>query len=171
MSVICPKCGNDDVSPFSDIEFHTHGFECHTCKEDFGVDDGKTIKEFEDDLISLQYQKIDKDQTKKRLIIEEENSEYFIKPSIIYPNKLLQPIEPQNIDELWETLKTILFEKLFVLDWNNNLSGLMLGKDESFSLILTFKTKGTLTYTGTNKFPPYLTVLEQLFAPFFEIEK
>lgn len=171
MSIICPKCGKDDVIPFSDSEFHTHGFECHTCNEDFGVDDGKTIKEYIDDLISIEYEKIEKDQTKKRLSILEENGKYLIKPSIVYPNKLLQPIEPQDISQLWKTLKTIIVEKLYILDWNPSTLGLMKGKDESYSLILKFKTKPTLTYKGINKFPPYLKALEQIFSPFFEIEQ
>ena len=36
MRVVCPRCGKDDTSFFSDTVFETNGIYCENCKKDFG---------------------------------------------------------------------------------------------------------------------------------------
>lgn len=170
-NIICPRCGKDNTIPFSDIKDHTHGFECQDCKKDFGVDDGTILKSWEDELICFEYERTQKDQTKKKLIIEEKEGKIFLTPSIIYPNKMMQPIEPVDITDMYSQLKNLIFEKLYILDWNRINVGLLLGNDEEFEIKMKFKNKPTITYSGTNQFPPYLKVLDQLFSGFFEIQE
>lgn len=172
MNVICPRCGKTNTTPFSDSVFHTHGYECADCKKDFGVDDGKSLAEWEDELISLEYERVSKDQTKKKLILkkDEKTGKAIITPSIIYPDKMMQPIEPQDVTQSFDMLKKLIFEKIYILDWNRINVGLVLGKDESFMVRLKFSSKPEISFSGTNKFPPYLVVLDQLFASFFELE-
>lgn len=169
-NVVCPRCGKDNTIPFSDIKDHTHGFECQDCKKDFGVDDGKKLHEWEDSLYYFEYERTLKDQTKKKIIIEEKEGKAILTPSILYPNKMLQPIESQDMTAMFPQLKELFFEKIYILDWNRINVGLILGQDESFDLKLKFKNKPDITYSGTNKFPPYLKVLDQLFSSFFEFE-
>ncbi len=172
MSVICPRCGKENTIPFSDSVYHTHGYECEDCKKDFAVDDGKKIKEWENDLLSFEYERVYKNQTKKRILIQvdEKENKVMLTPSIVYPDKKLQPIESQDLTAFYPSLKVLLFEKLFILDWNRINVGLILGQDESFSIKMKFRTKPEITFSGTNRFPPYFKVLEDLFAFFFELQ-
>jgi hypothetical protein len=170
MSVICPRCGKDNTIPFSDSVYHTHGFECQDCKKDFGVDDGTKLKEWEQELLSLEYEREDKDHTKKIIEITIAEDKVTLTPSIIYPDKMKQPIESQDITPMKDNLLQLIFEKLYVLDWNRINVGFVTGKDETFELRLNFKTKPEISYSGTNRFPPYLKVLDQLFSSFFELQ-
>ena len=80
MSVICPKCGKENTVPFSDIKLNQHGFECQDCHKDFGVDDGKTLKEWEDSLVDFFYERVYKDKSKKRISnrkTEAKNEDYI----------------------------------------------------------------------------------------------
>ena len=83
----------------------------------------------------------------------------------------MQPIEAQDITMMWPVLKELLFEKVFILDWNRINVGLVTGADESFDIKMKFTSKPDMTFSGTNRFPPYLKVLDQLFESFFELEK
>lgn len=172
MNIICPHCGKDHTTPFSDSVFHTTGYECEDCKKDFGVDDGKTLKEYEDSLISFEYERTLKDQTKKKIVVSrnEKTNKVTISPSIVYPNKMMQPVEAMDLTSSFEMLKNIIFEKIYILDWDRNLTGLLLGKDESYSIVMKFTSKDEIRLIGTNKFPPYLVVLDQLFSSFFELQ-
>lgn len=171
MNIICPRCGKDNTIPFSDIKDHTHGYECQDCKKDFGVDDGKKLKEWEDELTAFSYERTFKDGSKKKLVIKDDgNGKILLSPSIIYPDKMMQPIQPQDITANYPNLKELFFEKIFILDWNRIGVGLLLGKDESYEIRMKFKTKPELSFSGTNSFPPYLKVLNQLFEPFFELQ-
>lgn len=170
-NVICPKCGKDDTLPFSDSKFHTHGFECHTCKKDFGVDDGNNIKDYEKSLISFKYERTYKDQTIKRIEIKKDGEFVYLTPSIVYPNKMIQPIEKQDITFMFEQLKVLLFEKIFILDWNTSSSvGLILPKNEIVDIKMDFDGKPQVHIHQMNVLPPYLPVLEQLFSSFFELQ-
>ena len=172
MNVICPRCGKDNTVPFSDSVYHTSGFECQDCHHDFGVDDGKTLKEWEDELTSFTYEKTTKGGDKRTIkIAPNDKGQIMITPSILYSNKMLQPIAPQDMTPLWEYLKKLFFEKIYILDWNRTNVGFITGKDETFSVHMTFATKQPITITGTNLFPPYLKILDQLFDPFFQLEK
>ena len=170
MSVICPKCGKENTAMFSDSVYKTHGYECQDCHKDFGVDDGHSIAEYIDELTVLDYERISKDKTKKSIKIELLADKVIMTPAILYPNKMIQPIEKQDITPMGDALKDLLFNKIFILDWNRINIGLMTGNDESFSIKLTFKTKDPILLSGTNRFPPYLKVLDQLFEGFFELE-
>ncbi len=171
MNVICPRCGKENTTPFSDTVFHTHGYECADCKKDFGVDDGKTFSEWEKELNYFEYERVHKDKTKKKLVIamDEKTGHVMLSPTIVYPNRMMQPIEPQDITESFDVLKQLIFEKLFILDWDRISVGLLLGQDESYSIRMKFTSKPEISYSGTNRFPPYLKVLEQLFSSFFEL--
>lgn len=171
MSINCPRCGKEDTIPFSDTVLKTHGFECQTCHKDFGVDDGHTFSQYEEELLLLEYERIGKDKTKKSITIEFLDDKTWITPQIVYSNKMLQPIEKQEITPMAESFKKLLFEQLYILDWNRINLGLITGSDESFTLKLKFKHKDSITFSGTNRFPPYLVVLDQLFEGFFELEK
>lgn len=171
MNVICPKCGKENTVPFSDIKLNQHGFECQDCHKDFGVDDGKTLKEWEDSLVDFFYERVYKDKSKKRISIQVKEDKVLLCPSIVYPNKMMQPIEAQDITMMWPALKELFFEKIFILDWNRINVGLVTGADESFDIKMKFTSKPDMTFSGTNRFPPYLKVLDQLFESFFELEK
>ena len=84
---------------------------------------------------------------------------------------MMQPIEAQDITMMWPVLKELFFEKVFILDWNRINVGLVTGNDESFDIKMKFTSKPDMTFSGTNRFPPYLKVLDQLFESFFELEK
>ncbi len=81
---------------------------------------------------------------------------------------MLEPIEPQDITDMWQKLKVLFFEQLFILDWDKTLTGFITPQSESYRLVLTFKDKEEITYTGENRFPPYLPALDHLFEYFFE---
>ena len=168
MSVICPRCGKENTVPFSDSVYHTHGFECEDCKKDFGVDDGKKLKEKEDNLLSFSYERKHSNGEENRVLIEEKDGKVLLEPSVLHANKMLEPIEPQDISDMWPKLKTLIFEQLYILDWDKTLVGFITPNEESYRLVLTFKDKEEITYTGENKFPPYLKALDHLFGYFFE---
>ena len=96
MSVICPHCGKENTVPFSDSVYHTHGYECEDCKKDFGVDDGKKLKEKEDNLVSFSYEKKHKDGEENRVLIEEKDGKILLEPSVLHANHMLEQIEPQD---------------------------------------------------------------------------
>lgn len=171
MSVICPHCGKENTVPFSDSVYKTHGFECQDCHKDFGVDDGKTLKAKEKDLSAFYYEHKDKEGECKRIKIEEKDGKVLLEPSILHKNHMLEPIETQDITDMWEKLKVLLFEQLYILDWDRSLTGFVTGRDETYKLILTFKAEDPITYTGVNRFPPYLKALDNLFSYFFETEE
>ena len=170
MNIICPKCGKENTIPFSDSEFHTHGFECEDCHKDFGVDDGKMISTYIQDIKEFHYERIYKDQIKKELTIKFDEHITTLTPTITYPNKMKQPIEDQDLTPMKDALLDLFFNKCFILDWNRTNLGLLTGKDESFSITIKFHQKDTITISGTNRFPPYLIVLDQLFEDFFKLE-
>ena len=68
---------------------------------------------------------------------------------------------------MWPKLKALIFEQLYILDWDKTLVGFITPNEESYRLVLTFKDKEEITYTGENKFPPYLKALDHLFGYFF----
>lgn len=172
MSEVCPKCGSENVTPFSDSVYKTHGFECENCHHDFGVDDGKMLDEKISSLISIYYERKGKDGVSKRIEIKEENKKVTVTPSILYPNKYLQPITPQELPvDVFTQFKSILVKNIFILDWNEENNGLLTLPDETFKVILTFNNNETKTIKGVNKFPPYLVVLDQIVSSFYEVEE
>ena len=63
------------------------------------------------------------------------------------------------------------FQKNAVMIERTNSFGFLLKADESFDIKMKFTSKPDMTFSGTNRFPPYLKVLDQLFESFFELEK
>jgi DNA-directed RNA polymerase subunit RPC12/RpoP len=172
MSTICPRCGKENTSMFSDSVYKTHGFFCEDCKKDFFVDDGKTIAEHEKHLTDFFYQHTNKDGVTYRIYIQQVGNKVTLAPSMI-KNKMMIPYEKMDITPMWDELKRVLFEKMFILDWDKQLTGFLTGKnDESYKIEMKYSLAvyPDVSYEGRNKFPPYFKVLEQLFANFFATE-
>ena len=170
MNTICPRCGKDNTLPFSDSAFHTHGFECEDCKKDFGVDDGETFKQYEKLLTEFSYKRKDLNGDTKQVVIQKEKETIYLIPSILYANKMLQPFEKVDISSFWPALKKLFFEQIYILDWEENSQGL--GKEE-YEIHMKFflAMRKDISLKGKGKLPPYLIVLDQLFASFFQMEE
>jgi hypothetical protein len=172
MNVSCPRCGKDNTEGFFDKTLKTQGYHCDDCNLDFGVDDGKIFADHEKLLNDFSYQRTGKDGTIRQIYIHQVLDKITLAPSLVKKG-ILTPFETLDITEEWEDLKHLFFEKLFLLDWPDSLAGIITGKeDESYEIRMKFSMNliPEIRKTGTDQFPPYLKVLDQLFAPFFEEE-
>lgn len=172
MSIICPHCGKENTSAFSDTVYHTHGYFCEDCHKDFAVDDGKTLLDHEKNLTDFFYQHTDKEGVTYGIYIQKVGDRVTMAPSLVQ-NKMMTPYEKLDITPMWEELKRVLFEKMFILDWDRELTGFLTGtNDESYKIEMKYALSlyPDATYQGTNKFPPYFKALQQLFSGFFVSE-
>ncbi|MFA6625066.1 MAG: hypothetical protein WCS80_04825 [Bacilli bacterium] len=170
-NTICPICGKDDTETFFDRKLHQQGYHCLSCNRDFGVDDGKKIKQYEDELNDFVYERVEKDSTIKRIYIKKILDKVTLKPELI-KNKVLQPYQEADISDLWPTLKKFLFEQIYILDWPDTLTGFLTGKnDESYEIDMKFQLAliNPIVKKGEALLPPYLKALDTLFSSFFEI--
>ena len=160
--MICPYCGKENVSVFSDSVFHNHGFHCEDCDKDFGVNDGSNLLSLEQDLKACYFKKIEKDDHK---IVEIQKKEDGI---ILYPTRFKEQksfaYKKVNIENLFSTFKKVIFENFFILDWPN--SEVIDESKDYYQVILEFNHHETITIQN-NDFPPYLAGLDKLFLPFF----
>ena len=174
MNEICPRCGKDNTQPFRDKKLGTHGFEGLDCHKDFGVDDGKTLEEYENNLTDFFFTHTDKEGFTKQITIHKESDDkVWLKAATIDKNGRRQPYEPRNIASIYPELKTLLFRKLYILDWDKELLGLLLPSgNEKYEIRLSFSLAVLpgKTFTGTNRFPPYFKILPRIFDQFFETE-
>lgn len=171
MNIICPRCGKENTIPFSDTKLKTTGFYCEDCKKDFFVDDGTIIKKHEEMLTDFKYQHTDKEGITYQVYIQKVGDKVTLSPSFI-KDKMLTPYEAIDFSKDWEGFTKLLFEKIYLLDWNHNETGLITGKDESYQITLKYSLAAYPddVFKGTDKFPPYLTVLNQIFSCFFVTE-
>ncbi len=173
MSVICPYCGKENTSSFRDKKLKTTGYECLDCHRDFGVDDGKKLEEYQASLTDFFFSYTDKTGFTKQIKIHHGNGVTTLSVSTIDGKGLRQPYEPRDITPIFDELKTILFKKVFLLDWERNLVGLLLPSgNEKYEIKLSYG--GTLfpdrIFKGVNRFPPYLKALRRIFDGFFPKE-
>jgi hypothetical protein len=168
MKIVCPICGKDDTSGFLDKELHTQGMHCNSCNADFGVDDGKKINEYQKLLTDFSYSHKDKEGTVKEIYIHRIKDTVTLTPSIIEKG-VLQPYSPIDISPMFDKLTDLFFNKVYILDWVSPLTGLILDKNETYKIEMKFSMNllPDIKKEGTNKFPPYLVVLEKLFDSFF----
>lgn len=175
MNEICPRCGKDNTQPFRDKKLGTHGFECLDCHKDFGVDDGTTIGQYEENLSDFFYSKTDKEGfTRQIKIHKESNEKVMLSASTIDKNGRRQPFEPRNIAPIFPELKTLLFRKLYILDWEPELLGLLLPSGNAkyeIKLGFSLSVLPEKVYKGTNRFPPYFKILPMIFEQFFETDE
>lgn len=169
MKIYCPYCGNGEATPFSDSVFHTHGYECDSCHKDFGVDDGKKLKDHEEKLSSFYFRYTDKEGESIQIKIEKEGDKITLAPSKINKEHLLQPYEKIDFTAQWEGFKKLIFEQLFLLDWPKVSTGFMTGKDESFEIRMDYESNAFEEdkYIGTASFPKLFPALKNLFACLF----
>ena len=170
MNVICPICGKDHTVPFSDSVYKTCGFECSDCKKDFGVDDGKTIKEHIDSLGYFSFTHKLKNGTTEKVVIMKNNDKAVLKMSFIDENKFLHPYQDIDFTASFTPFIEMLFKKLFILDWKRDSLGILTGNDESFEIEMRYnlnKFDDTII-KGTNSFPVYFKALDTIFSSLFE---
>lgn len=160
--MICPYCGKEKVSVFSDSVFHTRGFHCEDCDKDFGVNDGKTIQSLEQDLKACCFKKNEKDDHKT---VEIRKTDEGI---ILYPTRFKEQksfsYKKVNIEGLFDTFKKVIFENFFILDWPS-IQEVDRTKDY-YQIVLEFYNHDTIIIQN-NQFPPYLAGFDKLFLPFF----
>ena len=160
--MICPFCGKENVSSFADTVFHTTGFCCEDCHKDFGVNDGKTLAELENELIYCYFVKKDGEDCKTIEIIKEKE-ETLLTPTRFHEQKLIA-YKKVNIDSLFKTFKKVIFENFFILDWESKEK--VDTSKNYYQIILKFENHPMITIQN-EKFPPYMNGFDQLFLPFF----
>ncbi len=168
---ICPKCGKENTSSFVDTKDNTHGFHCDDCNLDFGVDDGKKLKKYEDLLVEFFYRKKEKDNTIKEVLIKKTNDSKFDLILTVIKNNQKTVSEPIDFSSYIDQFKKLLFENLFILDWNNSTSKTSTtGEFESYELDIKFKLGllPPIKKDGINDFPPYEIALESILFSLFE---
>lgn len=170
MKVYCPHCGNGESTPFSDSVYKTHGYQCDSCHKDFGVDDGKTLSEHENNLTEFYFRYTEKDGSSLQVSIKKEGENVYLYPSKILTDKRLQPYEKIDFTSQFEGFKKLVFEQLFLLDWPKTSTGFVTGKDESFEIRLKYNLSlyPEDIYRGTNAFPKLFPVLKNIFSTLFE---
>ena len=112
MKVYCPYCGNSEATPFSDSVYKNHGFECDSCHKDFGVDDGKTFVEHENNLGEFYFRYTEKDGSSLSVDIKKEAGKVYLYPynlSLFPEDKI---IGTNAFPKLFPVLKNI-FSSLF----------------------------------------------------------
>lgn len=170
-NIICPRCGKDNTQAFRDQKLHTSGYECLDCHRDFGVDNGKDIEDYEKNLSEFYYSHTDKKGFTKRIRIKKESDgKVLLSASAIDENGFRQPYDPVDVTSFFDKLKDIFFRKCFILDWDRDLTGLLLPKgNEKYEIRLIFSSPllREIKLTGTNKFPPYFKIRPVLFGQFF----
>lgn len=167
MNVICPKCGKENTVPFSDSVFKQTGFECEDCKSDFGVDDGIILHNHIQLLNYFYFTHTLKTGVTENITIQKEDNKVVLKLEKV-ENKILQPYESVDFTNDFENFKSLLFEKLFILDWNKTNIGLKVDSDESFKIILKYeKEYEDYIISGINKLPPYFKILDMIFSTLF----
>lgn len=168
MSITCPRCGKNNTSLFSDSVLKSTGFFCEDCKKDFGVNTEGELQLKEENLLEFYYKRVTSDGITYRIHIQDYDGKVLMTPSIV-KDKMLTPFESVDFSDMWEQFKSLLFEKIFLLDWNPSLTGFGDGVD-SYEVELKYKDKKypDVLFTGTNLFPPYLIVLDQMFMEIFE---
>lgn len=168
---ICPKCGKENTSTFVDTKDQTHGYHCDDCNEDFGVDDGKKLKRYEDLFTEFFFKKKDKDNSVKEVLIKKNSdSDCSLILTVIKNNQKIVS-EPIDFSSFIEQFKKLLFENLFVLDWIDSTSKKDTnGITESFELEIRFKLGllPPIKKDGINDFPPYEIALERILFSLFE---
>lgn len=168
---ICPKCGKENTSSFVDTKDQTHGFHCDDCNQDFGVDDGKKIKKYEDLFSEFFFRKKEKDNSIKGVLIKKNSDDKFDLVLTTIKNNQKTVSEPIDFTSFIEQFKKLLFENLFILDWNNSISKISSDdKFESFELEIRFKLGliPPIKKDGINDFPPYEIALERILFSLFE---
>ena len=170
MKVYCPYCGNSEATPFSDSVYKNHGFECDSCHKDFGVDDGKTFLEHENNLGEFYFRYTEKDGSSLSVDIKKEADKVYLYPSRILADKRLQPYEKIEFTEQFEGFKKLIFEQFFILDWPKVSTGFVTGKDESFEIRMKYNLSlfPEDKIIGTNAFPKLFPVLKNIFSSLFK---
>ena len=169
--MICPKCGSDKTTAFVDVKDNSHGFSCEECHQDFGMDDGKKLARYEDFFSQLYFRKTEKDGTIREVQIEKIDKTDVKLFLTLTEKGVKTSAEPIDFSPYFDSFVKLLFEKLFILDWNDNENGILLEKDNaSYELEIRFRMGllPTLKKVGTNKFPPYEIGLENLFSSLFD---
>ena len=167
---ICPKCGKENTSLFSDTVDKTHGYHCDDCNIDFGVDDGKKINNYESLLSEFYYKKIDKDSTVHEVSIKKIGSSSELVLTLIKDN-VKTVSNTIDFSSYFESFKKLLFENLFILDWQDSTNGIILeNNNESYELEIKFRLGllPTIKKDGINSFPPYEIALERILLSLFE---
>lgn len=129
--VICPKCGSSDTLPFSDSIYKTHGFECHCCGCDFGVDDGKKIDECINNISKFYFRYMDKENKTYEVEIKKDNDKAFL-TATYYDGKIKTTTDPKiDFTAMFNYFFRLLYKQAFILDWKTSQS-----KEEEESLLI-----------------------------------
>lgn len=168
MSVICPRCGKDNISYFHDTVFKTIGAHCESCNHDFNVDseDGSLLNNCISTFSSFYYLNKKDEANYKEVCF---NSDGII---TLIENKEKKEIfdTTLNIKDYLDTLLLVLFKKVYILDFPaSNIK-----KEEKLDYIkieLNFKDNKKVSYHYFKLEPPYLHVIDELFKPLFMKEQ
>lgn len=164
MSVICPKCGKDDITFFSDTIFKTTGIHCNSCNCDFAVDlqDKSLIKHYIDNLISVHLVNID-DKDNYKTFLFKENKLFILE---VKNGKQITDLLV-DLQDNYNVFINLLFYKLYILDFpdSNTTSD---NDDHFIKLELSFNDINNILYRYHNYKPVYFIVLDELLSPFLE---
>lgn len=166
MNIICPKCGKDDVTFFSDSVFKTVGIHCVSCNCDFAVDlqDKSLIKHYIDSFTSFSLLNM-KDKENYESYLLKENKLYIF---VLKENKVITDLQIILHDE-YDAFISLLFYKLYILDFPDSNS--VSDQDNDFIKIkLVFNNMDNIVYRYHDYKPVYLPVLEKILSPFLEIK-
>lgn len=169
MSVICPRCHGEKTSVFSDSVYKTHGYFCEDCKKDFGVDDGKTFKNYEEKMTEFYYRHTFKDQSTKEITFKKSEKGIQLSASIT-KDKILSVSDPVAIDDgLYNSLALFAFEKAFLLDWENSMTAFITKDSEFYTIEVKFSDPELKPIKKEGyKMPVYLMAFDNLFDSIFE---
>lgn len=165
MNVICPRCKSEDTIPFSDSIYKTHGYQCNCCKEDFGVDDGTTLKGFENAVEEIHITHIYADSTSYTIDIYRSENGCFLTPSRIDDKRMKIPYQSIDFSNSIDGFIKLLFEQLFILDWKSEED------TEGDRIVIDIKYNsnvGDITIKQGKDRSPYFQVLEMMFTSLFE---
>ena len=169
MNTICPRCGKVDTIPFSDSVLHTVGFECANCHQDFGVDDGILMKKREENLISFSLTEVLEDHSSYTVKIIKEDAVKMEFSKTLQDGRV-QSYYPVDFTAEFDKFTIMLFESLFVMDWNNLPVTEIKPGEPCFKIQMSFEDDvlPKVTIRGKEETAPYFKVLHMLFTSLFE---
>lgn len=156
MRTVCPRCGKDDTSFFSDTVFETNGIYCENCKKDFGV---ITKNEKRKNLTSFLYIKKE-DGVEKEITFDSrwKKIHVSIKKDDDFLLKEEYPLELQD----FISLSDIILYKCYLLDFPTEENV------EDYNIyILSTVDNDQYSFKYRDITPIYCRVLDEIFYPFF----
>lgn len=160
MSIICPKCGKEDISYFHDTVYKTIGMHCESCNSDFNVDseDHTLLNSYISSFISFSY--LNRTDLNNYTLFTLTNNHIIKVEKVIGGMKTYKEF---NLEEkLYNSLLDFLIKKIYILDFPfSNID-----KEEESDYInikIEFENKPIIDYKYFKFNPPYIKVMNTLF--------